>query len=115
MNIYVGNLSRELTENELKDAFAAYGAVDSAKIITDKFTGISRGFGFVEMPDDAEAQNAIGELNGKELKGRTIIVNKARPKTERSGGRGGGRGGFGGGGRGGFGGRGSGGFGGRRY
>jgi len=104
MNIYAGNLSRELTENELKDAFAAYGAVDSAKIITDKFTGISRGFGFVEMPDEAEARNAIGELNGKELKGRNIIVNKARPRTDRGGGRGG------------FGGRGGGGgFGGRRY
>jgi len=109
MNIYAGNLSRELTEDELKDAFAAYGAVDSAKIIADKFTGISRGFGFVEMPDESEAQNAIGELNGKDLKGRTIIVNKARPQTDRGGG-GGGRGG------GGFGGRGGGGgFGGRRY
>jgi len=108
MNIYAGNLSRELTEDELKDAFAAYGAVDSAKIITDKFTGISRGFGFVEMPDESEAQNAIGELNGKELQGRTIIVNKARPQTDKGGG--GGRGG------GGFGGRGGGGgFGGRRY
>jgi RNA recognition motif-containing protein len=106
MNIYVGNLPRELTEDELKEAFTAYGAVDSAKIITDKFTGISRGFGFVEMPDESEAQNAIGELNGKELKGRTIIVNKARPRNDRDGGRGGGRGG------GGFGG---GGFGGRRY
>jgi RNA recognition motif-containing protein len=110
MNIYAGNLSRELTEDELKDAFAAYGAVDSAKIITDKFTGISRGFGFVEMPDEAEAKNAIGELNGKEIKGRTIIVNKARPRTDRGGGRGGGRSG------GGFGGRGGGGgFGGRDY
>jgi cold-inducible RNA-binding protein len=107
MNIYAGNLSRELTEDELKEAFAAYGAVDSAKIITDKFTGISRGFGFVEMPDESEAQNAIGELNGKDLKGRTIIVNKARPRTDRSGGRSGGRGGFGG--------RGGGGFGNRRY
>jgi RNA recognition motif-containing protein len=105
MNIYAGNLSRELTEDELKEAFAAYGAVDSAKIIADKFTGISRGFGFVEMPDDSEAQNAIGELNGKDLKGRTIIVNKARPRDDRGGGRGGG----------GFGGRGGGGFGNRRY
>jgi cold-inducible RNA-binding protein len=101
MNIYAGNLSRELTEDELKETFAAYGAVESVKIITDKFTGISRGFGFVEMPDESEAQNAIGELNGKELKGRTIIVNKARPRTDRGGGRGGGRSG--------------GGFGGRRY
>jgi RNA recognition motif-containing protein len=104
MNIYAGNLSRELTEDELKDAFAAYGAVDSAKIITDKFTGISRGFGFVEMPDESEAQNAIGELNGKDLKDRTIIVNKARPRSDQGGGRGGG-----------FGGRGGGGFGNRRY
>ena len=78
MNIYAGNLSRELTEDDLKETFAAYGGVDSVKIITDKFTGISRGFGFVEMPDESEAQNANGELNGKELKGRTIIVNKAR-------------------------------------
>lgn len=108
MNIYAGNLSRELTEDELKEAFAAYGAVDSAKIIADKFTGISRGFGFVEMPDDSEAQNAIGELNGKDLKGRTIIVNKARPRDDRGGGRGGG--GFGG-----RGGGGGGGFGNRRY
>jgi RNA recognition motif-containing protein len=105
MNIYAGNLSRELTEDELKEAFAAYGAVDSAKIIADKFTGISRGFGFVEMPDDSEAQNAIGELNGKDLKGRTIIVNKARPRDDRGGGRGGGFGGRGGGGGGGFGNR----------
>lgn len=105
MNIYAGNLSRELTEDELKDAFAAYGGVDSAKIITDKFTGISRGFGFVEMPDESEALNAIGELNGKDLKDRTIIVNKARPRTDQGGGRGGG----------GFGGRGGGGFGNRRY
>jgi RNA recognition motif-containing protein len=94
-----------LTEDELKEAFAAYGAVDSAKIIADKFTGISRGFGFVEMPDDSEAQNAIGELNGKDLKGRTIIVNKARPRDDRGGGRGGGFGGRGGGGGGGFGNR----------
>lgn len=105
MNIYAGNLSRELTEDELKDAFAAYGAVDSAKIITDKFTGISRGFGFVEMPDESEAQNAIGELNGKDLKDRTIIVNKARPRSDQGGGRGGGFGGRGGGGGGGFGNR----------
>jgi RNA recognition motif-containing protein len=105
MNIYAGNLSRELTEDELKEAFAAYGAVDSAKIIADKFTGISRGFGVVEMPDDSEAQNAIGELNGKDLKGRTIIVNKARPRDDRGGGRGGGFGGRGGGGGGGFGNR----------
>ena len=104
MNIYAGNLSRELTEDELKDAFAAYGAVDSAKIITDKFTGISRGFGFVEMPDEPEALNAIGELNGKDLKDRTIIVNKARPRSDQGGGRGGG-----------FGGGGGGGFGNRRY
>ncbi len=110
MNIYVGNLARELNDEELKEAFAAFGAVDSAKIITDKFTGISRGFGFVEMANESEAQAAIGELNGKELKGRTIIVNEARPRTEKRDRRGGG--GFGG--RGG-GGRSGGGFGNRRY
>lgn len=121
MNIYVGNLSRELTEDELKEAFTEFGTVDTAKIITDKFTGISRGFGFVEMPNDSEAQTAIGGLNGKELKGRTIIVNQARPRTDKRDRRGGGGfggrsgGGFDRRGSGGFGGRGSGGFGNRRY
>ncbi|MBH0181235.1 MAG: RNA-binding protein, partial [Nitrospira sp.] len=80
------------------DLFAAHGAVTSSRIITDKFTGQSRGFGFVEMSGDAEAQAAITALNGTELGGRTLTVNEARPQEPRSGG-GGGRGGFGGGGR----------------
>ena len=89
MNVYVGNLSHELTEEELKQAFEAFGQVESAKIITDRYSGVSRGFGFVEMPTKAEAEAAIAELNGKELKGRTLTVNEARPRTE--GPRGGGR------------------------
>ncbi len=111
MNIYVGNLLREATEDDLRQAFEAFGQVTSAKIITDKFTGDSRGFGFVEMSNSTEAQAAITGLDGKDLKGRTLKVNEARPRTE--GGRGGGGGGFGrGGGGGGFG-RGGGGGGGR--
>jgi len=102
MNIYVGNLSREMTESELREAFAAFGEVASAAVIKDKFTGESRGFGFVEMPNKEEAEQAISGLNGKELKGRNLNVNEARPRRDdRRGG-----GGFGGGrGRGGFGGR----------
>ncbi|MFQ6128198.1 MAG: RNA recognition motif domain-containing protein [Thermoplasmata archaeon] len=80
MNIYVGNLPREVTENELREAFEAFGEVASAKIITDKLSGVSRGFGFVEMPVESEAQEAITGLNGKELKGRTLAVDKARPR-----------------------------------
>ncbi len=94
MNIYVGNLSREVTEDDLKKAFEAFGQVSSVTIIKDKFSGESRGFGFVEMPAKAEAQSAMNDLNGKELKGRTINVNEARPRSEgRRGGerRGGGR------------------------
>ncbi len=104
MNIYVGNLSRDLSEAELREAFAAFGEVASASIIKDKFSGDSRGFGFVEMPNKAEADAAIAGMNGKELKGRTISVNEARPRTDRprTGGFGSGggrsRGGFGGGG-----------------
>ncbi len=104
MNIYVGNLSRDLSETELKEAFQAFGEIQSCNIIKDKFTGESRGFGFVEMPNKEEADKAIAGLNGKDLKGRTITVNEARPRTDRPrsgggfGGRGGGRGGFGGGG-----------------
>jgi RNA recognition motif-containing protein len=89
MNIYVGNLSREVTEEDLRQAFEAFGQVTSSKIITDKFSGESRGFGFVEMPAKAEGQSAINGLNGKELKGRTLKVNEARPRSE--GRRGGGR------------------------
>jgi len=113
MNIYVGNLSRETTEDDLRQAFEALGQVESANIIKDKFSGESRGFGFVEMPSKDEAQKAIEEMNGKDLMGRALNVNEARPKTERRGG--GGRGGFGSGGRGrGGGGRGGGSYGGGR-
>jgi RNA recognition motif-containing protein len=105
MNIYVGNLADGLTEDELRQAFEAHGQVSSARIITDKFSGQSRGFGFVEMSNDEEAQAAISALNGSELKGQTLKVNEARPRPE--GRRGGGRRGGGGGGgrRGGGGGR----------
>lgn len=89
MNIYVGNISWDLTEEDLRSTFEPHGQVSSVKIITDKFTGRSRGFGFVEMPDKAEAEAAISNLNGKELKGREIVVNEARPRQESS--RGGGR------------------------
>lgn len=88
MNIYVGNLSREVTEDDLRQAFEAFGQVTSATLIKDKFSGESRGFGFVEMPSKTEAQAAIQGMNGKDLKGRTLNVNEARPRTEgrRSGG-----------------------------
>jgi RNA recognition motif-containing protein len=92
MNIYVGNLSRDLTESDLREAFQAFGEVGSVSIIKDKFSNESRGFGFVEMPNAAEAKAVIAGLNGKSLKGRTITVNEARPRTEN---RGGGGGGFG--------------------
>ena len=104
MNIYVGNLSRDLSEAELREAFAAFGEVSSASIIKDKFSGETRGFGFVEMPNKDEADKAISSLNGRDLKGRTATVNEARPRTDKprtggfGGGRGGSRGGFGGGG-----------------
>ncbi|HEX9154766.1 MAG TPA: RNA-binding protein [Nitrospira sp.] len=94
--IYVGGLPYSTTEQQLSDLFAVHGAVASARIITDKFTGQSRGFGFVEMSSDSEAQAAITALNGTQLGGRTLTVNEARPQEPRSGG-GGGRGGFGGG------------------
>jgi cold-inducible RNA-binding protein len=84
MNIYVGNISWDLTEEEIKSAFEAHGQVSTVKIITDKYTGRSRGFGFVEMPEKAEAEAAISNLNGKELKGREIVVNEARPRQEGS-------------------------------
>lgn len=94
MNIYVGNLSFEVTEEDLKEAFENFGNVDTARIIKDNYSGRSKGFGFVEMPNDAEAQAAIDALNDKDLKGRPIKANKARPRTENRGD----RGGFGGGG-----------------
>jgi RNA recognition motif-containing protein len=80
MNIYLGNLSYSATENAIRDLFEGYGAVTTVKIVTDKFTGSSRGFGFVEMPNDDEAQRAIAELNGKEFEGRKIVVNESRPR-----------------------------------
>ncbi len=89
MNIYVGNMSYGVTEEELRLAFEAFGKVESAAIIKDKYSGQSKGFGFVEMPTKAEAQSAIEGLNGTELKGRTLNVNEARPRTESRGGRGG--------------------------
>lgn len=82
MNIYVGNLPREATEADLREAFQAFGQVTAVTIIKDKFSGESRGFGFVEMPSKAEAQSAIAGLNGKELKGRILAVNEARPRPE---------------------------------
>jgi len=103
-NIFVGNLSFGATEDSLRSLFEAYGTVDRVSIVTDRETGRSRGFGFVEMSNDEEGDRAIAAVNGKDLDGRTMNVNEARPKTERSGGGGGGRsggGGYGGGGGGG--------------
>ncbi len=93
MNIYVGNLAFAITDDELRQAFEAYGKVDTATIIKDKYSGQSKGFGFVEMPSGDEARAAIEGLNGKELKGRNLNVNEARPRADRRGGGGGGRGG----------------------
>jgi len=108
-NIYVGNLSYEATEDDIRQAFEAHGEVSSVQIIMDKMTGRSRGFGFVEMPEETQAQAAITALNLQEIRGRAITVNEARPKGEGGGGGGGGgRGGYGGGGGGGRGGRGGG-------
>ena len=85
MNIYIGSLSFSTTSDDLKKAFEAYGQVDDVKIITDKYTGESRGFAFVEMPTKAEALAAIDGLNGSELNGRTIVVNEARPRSDSRG------------------------------
>jgi RNA recognition motif-containing protein len=135
MRIYVGNLSYETTEDELKKDFSAFGEVVSVSVVTDRYSGRSKGFAFVEMTNKAEADAAIAGLNGKSVKDRTLVVNEARPRTEggsgggRSGGYSGGGGGYGGGrdsgGRGGYGGgygdkrggggRDGGGRGGRRY
>jgi len=98
-NIFVGNLSYGATEDSVRAVFEAYGTVDRVNLITDRDTGQARGFGFVEMSNNAEADRAIAELNGRELDGRALNVNEARPKTERGGGGGGGfrsRGGGGG-------------------
>ena len=113
--LYVGNLSYQVDSSELEQMFGAHGQVTSAQIINDRDTGRSKGFGFVEMANDNEAQAAIEALNGQEQNGRALTVNEARPREERGpgGGGGGGRGGYGGGGgRGGFGGGGRGGGGG---
>ena len=119
--LYVGNLAYGISDSDLQQLFEPHGTVESAQVIMDRDTGRSKGFGFVEMANDQEAQAAIAALNGKEIEGRALTVNEARPKTEGGGrgggGGGGGRGGYGGGGggggRGGYGGGGGGG--GRRY
>ena len=106
MNIYVGNLSSDVGDDDLRQAFEAFGQVASVTVIKDKFSGESRGFGFVEMPSKDEALSAIEGLNGKDLKGQSLNVNEARPRAERRGGKGGyggSRGGQGGG-KGGYGG-----------
>ncbi|MFC1502668.1 RNA recognition motif domain-containing protein [bacterium] len=89
MNIYVGNLSREVTDDDLKEAFEAFGQISTVNVIKDKHSGEPRGFGFVEMSSKDEAQSAIDGLNGKDLKGQSLSVNEARPRSEnrRSGGR----------------------------
>ncbi len=97
--LYVGNLPDSATEQDLSDKFAAYGTVESAKLITDRDTGRSKGFGFIEMASEAEAQAAIDSLNGTDYDGRPMKVNEAKPKTPRDNRRGGGRGGYGGGNR----------------
>ena len=89
MKIFVGNLSRDVMDQELRQAFEPFGKVESAEVVKDKFTGGSRGFGFVEMPTASEAQAAIAGMNGKELKGRAVNVNESRPREDRGGGRGG--------------------------
>jgi RNA recognition motif-containing protein len=109
--IYVGNLTYGVTDSTLEQLFAPHGAVQSAQVIVDRDTGRSKGFGFVEMGSDQEAQAAIAALNGKEVDGRSLTVNEARPREERGGGGGRGYGGSGPGGRGGYGAGG----GGRRY
>jgi RNA recognition motif-containing protein len=99
MNIYVGNLARGASSDDLSEAFEAFGEVESAHVVKDRFTGESRGFGFVEMPSKEEAQEAIDNLNGKELMGQELKVSEARPRKDHrgGGGRGGRDGGYGGG------------------
>jgi RNA recognition motif-containing protein len=113
--LYVGNLGYGVTDGELEQMFAAHGTVESAQVIMDRDTGRSKGFGFVEMKTDQEAQAAIAALNGKDSGGRALTVNEAKPRTEGGRGGSGGRGGFNRGGGGGGGGGGYGGGGGRRY
>ena len=99
MNIYVGNLLFDVSEADLREAFEQFGEITEVRLIMDKYSGKSKGFGFIEMPSKDEAEKAIEEMNGREFKGRALSVNEAKPKTDR-----GGRGGRGGGGRrGGFG------------
>src|SRR5207253_10427978 len=107
--LYVGNLDYGVTDSALEQMFAAYGTVESAKVIMDRDTGRSKGFGFVEMKTEQEAQAAIAALNGQDSGGRSLTVNEAKPRTEGGRGGGGGRGGYGGGGGGGRGGYGGGG------
>ena len=114
MKIYVGNLSLDVTNDDLRQAFEAFGQVESASVIMDKFSGESKGFGFVEMPSKDEATAAMTGMNGKDLKGKAVNVNEARPRVDRPRGGGGGYGGGRSGGGGGDRGRGGGG-GGRRY
>jgi len=92
MNIYVGNLSRDVSEEDLRQSFEAFGQIESVSVVKDKYSGESRGFGFVEMPSKNEAQSAIDGLNGKDLKGQSLNVNEARPRSDnrRGGGRSGG-------------------------
>lgn len=92
MNIYVGNLAYEVTDEELQEAFSKHGQVDSARVIRDRFSGRSRGFGFVEMPNNQEAEAAINALNGQDLQGRAITANQARPREGNGGDRRGGGG-----------------------
>jgi RNA recognition motif-containing protein len=107
MKLYVGNISFNTTNQDLNELFGAFGTVQSSNIIEDRETGRSRGFGFVEMSSQAEGQAAIAEMNGKEIDGRTLKVNEAKPQADRNSGGGRGRGGYDGGGRGGYGGGGS--------
>jgi RNA recognition motif-containing protein len=114
--LYVGNLAYSVSDSQLEEMFAAHGSVRSAQVIVDRDTGRSKGFGFVEMGSDAEAQTAIKAMHGKDVEGRPLTVNEARPKEEGGGGGRRGGGGYGGGGRrGGGGGYGGGGYGGGRY
>jgi RNA recognition motif-containing protein len=114
MKLYVGNLSFNTSAQDLTELFSPIGTVQSANVIEDRETGRSRGFGFVEMGSQTEGENAIAQLNGKEVDGRELKVNEAKPQTNGGGGRGGNRGGGGGGGRGGYGG-GGGGYTGQRW
>lgn len=113
--LYVGNLAYAVRDEDLQQAFAQFGTVTSAKVMMDRETGRSKGFGFVEMGSDAEAQSAINGMNGQSLSGRALVVNEARPREDRPGGGGGFRGGYGGGGGGSYGGGGGGRSGGGGY